>query len=241
MTKSKKLFFTFWSLRDKLKISFYLTVVLPLLVCVYLVSDYILPVIGISAYMTALIFLNIFIAMIGFLLIREAFSQMVMENENLAHRMEKLEINDALTGLYNDAFIRNRLQDEIKRAIMHQRPCALILLRIENFAAFRAQFGSSRSETVLRKCAFLIRETVTEIDPVGRIQENLFAIILAEKNKRQAQRMATEIKQKLELAFSSEQDYLRRFSVATGVSENPLDDIRADELVEKAQGALGKA
>ena len=239
MIKSKRFFLAPWSIKDKLKISFYLTVVLPLLVCVYLISDYILPIIGISAYVTALVFLNIFIAMIGFLLIREAFSQMMMENENLTRRMEKLEINDALTGLYNDAFIRNRLQEEIKRAIIHQRPCAFVLLRLESFAAFHAKFGSSRSETVLRKCASLIRETVTEIDPVGRIQENLFAIILAERNKRQAQRMASEIKQKLGLAFSSEQDYHKRFTVTTGVSENPLDGIRADELVEKAQEALG--
>jgi diguanylate cyclase (GGDEF)-like protein len=238
MAKPKTLLFSFLSLKDKLKVSFYLTVVLPLLVCVYLVSDYILPIIGVSAYVTALVFLNIFIAMAGFALIQEAFCQMVTENEKLTRRMEKLEINDAVTGLFNESFIRNRLEEEIKRAIMHQRPCAFILLRIENFDLYREKFGSTQSETALRKCAFLIKETVTEIDPIGRIQENLFAIILAEKNKRQAQHTASEIKQKLESAFSYEEDSHKRLMIKTGVSENPLDGILADELVEKAREAL---
>ncbi|MCU0651893.1 MAG: GAF domain-containing protein, partial [Candidatus Omnitrophica bacterium] len=37
-----------------------------------------------------------------------------IENDLLSHWVEKLEIKDALTGLYNGAFIKSRLQEEIK-------------------------------------------------------------------------------------------------------------------------------
>lgn len=51
-----------------------------------------------------------------------------VENDILMHRLEKLEIKDTLTGLYNKVFIHNRLQEEIKRAIIFQRPCSFVVL-----------------------------------------------------------------------------------------------------------------
>ena len=35
---------------------------------------------------------------------------MAMESDRLRHKVEKLEIKDALTGLYNESFIRSRLE-----------------------------------------------------------------------------------------------------------------------------------
>lgn len=162
-----------------------------------------------------------------------------LENDILVHRLEKLEIKDTLTGLYNEAFIRNRLEEEIKRAITYQRPCAFIILGIDNFQMFRKNFGSLESETNLKKVAYLIRDSVTEIDRVARIQDSEFAIVLPEKSKRQAQSIAGEIKKKIESVFSQEKDFNKRFTVTAGVSENPLDGVAAAELIVKAKEALG--
>ena len=62
-----------------------------------------------------------------------------VENDILMLRVEKLEIRDALTGLYNKAFIVNRLQEEIRRAITYRRPCAFILFDIDNFQSLDAR------------------------------------------------------------------------------------------------------
>jgi diguanylate cyclase (GGDEF)-like protein len=162
-----------------------------------------------------------------------------LENDILARRLEKLEIKDTLTGLYNEVFIRNRLEEEIKRAIIHQRPCAFIILSIDNFQMFRKNFGSLESETNLKKVASLVRDSVTEIDRVARIQDSEFAIVLPEKSKRQAQSIAEEIKRKIESAFSQEGDFNKRLTVTAGVSENPLDGVAAAELIARAKEALG--
>lgn len=161
-----------------------------------------------------------------------------LENDILVRRIEKLEIKDPLTGLYNEAFIRSRLEEEIKRAIIYQRPCAFVILNIDNFEFFRKNFGSLESETNLKKVASLIRDAVTEIDRVARIQDSEFAIVLPEKSKRQAQKVAEEIKEKIEATFSRESDINKRLAVTAGVSENPLDGVRADELISKAKEAL---
>ncbi len=157
-----------------------------------------------------------------------------IENDLLMHRVEKLEIKDALTGLYNEAFIRNRLQEEIKRAITYQRPCAFLVLNVDNFKEFHQNFGSLHAESTLKRIASLIRDSVTEIDRVGRIGDNEFAVVLPERNKRQAQEIAEGIRKKIEFTFSEESDARKKLTLSGGVSENPLDGIDAEELIVKA-------
>ncbi|OGX45198.1 MAG: hypothetical protein A3G38_04600 [Omnitrophica WOR_2 bacterium RIFCSPLOWO2_12_FULL_51_8] len=173
----------------------------------------------------------------------DIFSKQVaiaVENDILMHHVEKLEIKDALTGLYNEGFIRNRLQEEIKRAITYQRPCAFIYIDADDFKKFQQSFGSLHAESALKKIAFLIRESITEIDRAGRIGDDEFGVLLPEKNKRQAQEIAENIRKKIEFNYSEEQDPGRKITVSAGVSENPLDGVDAQELIDKAK-ELGQA
>ena len=162
-------------------------------------------------------------------------------NDALAQRINKLEIKDVLTGLYNKTFILNCLQEEIKRAITYQRPCAFILLNIDNFSDFYKTFGAIQAEIVLKRVASLIIEAVTEIDRVARIGDNEFAIVLPEKNKRKAKEIAEEIRKKIEFTFSEEQDARKKLTVSGGIGENPLDGIKAEELINKARETLSLA
>lgn len=164
-----------------------------------------------------------------------------VENDALLHQIEKLEIKDALTGLYNEAFIRNRLQEEIKRAITYQRPCALILLNVDNFKVYHENFGALQAESTLKRIGVLIKDSVSEIDRVGRVGDNEFAIVLPEKNKRHAKEAAEYIRKKIEFTFSEEEDPRKKITISGGVSENPLDGINADELIAKAKELLKSA
>lgn len=164
-----------------------------------------------------------------------------VENDILMQRLRELEIKDALTGLYNEVFIHNRLEEEIKRAIIYRRPCAFILLNIDNFQQFHENFGLLQAEVTLKKIASLIRDSFTEVDRVARVGDNEFAMVLPEKNKRQAQEIAEEIRKKIDFSFSKERDMNKRITISGGVSENPLDGVNAEELIDKAKEALNFA
>ncbi len=174
----------------------------------------------------------------------DVFSKQVaiaIENDLLLHRVERLEIKDVLTGLYNQTFIQSRLQEEIKRAISCQRPCAFILLNIDNFADFHNNFGSLQAEAVLKRVASLIKDSVSDIDRVARFSDNEFAVVLPEKNKRSTLEVAENIRKKIEFAFNEEQEPRRKITVSGSVSENPLDGINAEELINKAKALLNVA
>jgi diguanylate cyclase (GGDEF)-like protein len=161
-----------------------------------------------------------------------------IENDALSHRVEKLEIKDSLTGLYNEGFIRNRLQEEIKRAIIYQRPCACVIFDIDNSKAFQQKYGLLQAEGMLKKIALLIKESITGIDRVGRFGDDEFAMILPERNKRRALEIADDIRKKIEFSFSEEENADRRITISAGLSENPLDGVTVDELISKARAML---
>jgi len=171
----------------------------------------------------------------------DIFSKQVaiaIENDTLINKVEKLEIKDALTGLYNQNFIRLRLTEEIRRAVIYQRPCAFVIIDIDSFNKYRDNYGALVSESVLKKIAAIITASVTDIDRVGRTGDDEFSMVLPEKNKRQAQEIAEEIRKKIEFSFSEEEDSGRRVTVSAGIGENPLDGVTADELIVAAKETL---
>ncbi|MBL7151795.1 MAG: diguanylate cyclase [Candidatus Omnitrophica bacterium] len=164
-----------------------------------------------------------------------------LENDILVRRAGELEIKDALTGLYNQAFLRSRLQEEIKRAVIYQRPCALIFIDIDNFQKYKQNFGAIPAESALKRIASLIRSAVSEIDRVARTGEDEFAILLPEKNKRQAQGVAEDIRKKIEYSYNEEPDIAKKITVSAGVSENPVDGVDAGVLFKKAVELVNSA
>ncbi|MDD5238350.1 MAG: sensor domain-containing diguanylate cyclase, partial [Candidatus Omnitrophica bacterium] len=164
-----------------------------------------------------------------------------IENDKLMQKVEKLEIKDTLTGLYNESFIRQRLEEEIKRSIVYHRPCAFILFDIDNFSKFQQQFGSRQTEAILKKIGSLIKDSLSDVDRAARSGDDQFAIILPEKNKRQAQKIAENIRKNIELTFTHETDMAKRITVSGGISENPLDGIDAEELITEANDLVALA
>ncbi|MDD3983829.1 MAG: diguanylate cyclase [Candidatus Omnitrophica bacterium] len=164
-----------------------------------------------------------------------------IENDFLLHKAEKLEIRDALTGLFNENYINGRLDEEIKRAILCQRPCSFAVFDIDDFARFRREFGAISAEISLKKVAGVIHDVISEIDRSGRTADNEFSVIMPEKNKRQSKEIADVIRGKVEEMFSAEPEPGRRLTISAGVSENPLDGITGRELIERARSSVNLA
>jgi len=166
---------------------------------------------------------------------------LAIENDILIRRVEKLEIKDTLTGLYNEAFIGSRLQEEIKRAVSYRRPCSFVLINIDNFKKLNQALTSLQIESILKRVSTLVKEQISDIDRAGRVGDNEFAIILPEKNKRQAQELAEIIRAKIENTFKQEDNPDKRLTVSGSVSENPLDGTTSEQLINKAKELLNIA
>jgi len=166
-----------------------------------------------------------------------------VENDMLLKKTEELEIKDGLTQLYNAKFIKDRLEEEIRRGMIYQRPCSFILFDVDDFKPFCDKHGRMTGEAVLKKIAKLISDEITPVDRAGRLRDDEFALILPERNKKESRDIAEELKRKISQLhiMRSENKEEIFITVSAGVSENPIDGISAKELIDKARNLIKQA
>ncbi len=166
-----------------------------------------------------------------------------IENDKLMRKTEELEVKDELTGLYNYKFIRERLDEEISRGIMYQRPCGFLLFGIDNFSGFCERHGRMAGESALKKIGSLISSELTPVDKAARFSDDEFALVLPERNKKEAKDIADEISTKISeiVILPSAADDEKSLTVSAGLSENPIDGINAKDLIKKAKELLDQA
>ncbi len=155
--------------------------------------------------------------------------------KELLDKVEKLSLKDKLTGLYNTTYIRERLDEEIQRAIHYQRPCSFVYLTIQNIDVFSAARGEAKAEEALKAVAQVFNNQMCEFDRAARVGRGEFVIILPDKNKKKSIEVVEKICQEiLALSFGTE----GRLVPCAGISENPIDGIQADGLYIKAQDRM---
>jgi diguanylate cyclase (GGDEF)-like protein len=148
--------------------------------------------------------------------------------KELLEKVEKLSLKDKLTGLYNATYIRERLDEEIQRAIYYQRPCSFAYIMIKNYDEITAKSGEEASEGTLKMMAGVLNGQMSEFDRAARIGRGEFAIIFPDKNKKKC----------IELMEKIRQESPKDLSVCIGISENPIDGVDADSLYVKAQDRM---
>jgi diguanylate cyclase (GGDEF)-like protein len=163
-----------------------------------------------------------------------------IENDIWIKKTEQLSVKDDLTDLYNKNYILSRLDEEIRRSIFYQRPCSFLVFNIDNFKKMRDAYGELIAEDVLKKVAKIMKENATPVGKAARIGGDEFALLLPEKNKREAAGIAEDLRKKIEsYGFSS--DGKLKITVSGGVAENPIDGSTQEELYKKAMEAVNSA
>lgn len=173
----------------------------------------------------------------------ESLNKISNNARELLEKVEKLSLKDNLTGLYNASYLRERLGEEIQRAIHYQQPCSLVYLNINGFDDFAVLYGRPVAEALLKGIAKILGEHLSPLDRAARVMKSEFAVIFADRNKKKAMEAAEKIRKDIGLFRLSGQDGVENtvFTASVGISENPIDGISADELLQKAKERVGLA
>jgi len=162
-------------------------------------------------------------------------------NARLTQEIEKFEVTDPLTGLYNNAYARSRLGFEVKQAISTQKTCSFVLIKIDHFNAYLESFGHIGAQDALLKIAAVLKEQLQPEAKASRFAEHEFAIVLPSINKRDAITLTEEVVRKIAEKFAQDENKSRRLTVTAAVVENPVDGRTADELILKSGIILADA
>ena len=169
----------------------------------------------------------------------------ITERKQIEEKLIILSSHDELTGCVNFKSIMELLEKEIVRSQRYQKEFSVIMIDIDDFKKKNDEYGHQAGNDILVAFANVIKNSLRNIDSVGRYGGEEFIIILPETDARNALVVLERIRISLELAkiTSAHLDNAKevRLKFSAGVAAFPHNAKDLKELIWVADNALLQA
>lgn len=129
------------------------------------------------------------------------FLTLMDTNKNLyaaLKKIERLSLQDQLTGCYNRYFFELQIKNEIARAKNFLQSFSLVMCDIDYFKKINDNYGHLVGDEVLKKFAVILQKHVRqEIDHVIRYGGEEFLILLPQKNCQKAMQLIDALRKEI--------------------------------------------
>lgn len=158
--------------------------------------------------------------------------------QELAHQAK----TDSLTGLSNRRHFLELAEQELARTRRYDKPLSVLMFDLDEFKAINDTHGHQAGDNVLRKVGEVCRRTLREVDIVGRIGGEEFAILLPESDAKQATDAAERLRQDIANSMLTlEQGGELSFTASIGITTLTAADTTVDKLLSLADEAMYEA
>jgi diguanylate cyclase (GGDEF)-like protein len=112
--------------------------------------------------------------------LREINTLRTVADNATAHAMELEEETrrDALTGVYNRAYLEQYLTREFENSSKHKWPLSVAFVDLDNFKSVNDSFGHQAGDRVLQATARILRSNTRETDMIARYGGEEFLVVL---------------------------------------------------------------
>lgn len=159
----------------------------------------------------------------------------------LYQKVQELAITDTLSGVFSRRYYLERFNEEIERSQKFNYSFSCLMIDIDHFKDYNDQYGHLVGDAILRELSKTIKESVRQIDLLGRYGGEEFSIILTETDKEQAKFAAERIRHAVESKYIRVYDEDLRVTVSIGISTYPSDGREMGVLIDNADSALYRA
>lgn len=147
-----------------------------------------------------------------------------------------LDVEDSITGFYNELFYKRILEKEIDRSKRTFAPISVIKVAVDAFLEIEVSHGRTFCDEVIKKVADAIKKTSRLPDYVCRTADNEFSLILTNCNRKGAALRAERLRQQIKGESFSQVGLT--ITLSQGISEYPTLTKTAEALNESARKAL---
>lgn len=155
----------------------------------------------------------------------------------LAHQAN----HDTLTNLPNRSFINHRIKQGLKVAKRNNRNLAVLFLDLDDFKKINDTIGHKEGDRFLIAISKKIKNTVREIDTVGRLGGDEFIVVAEDFNElSEIEFIYKRVLKLFTKPFTIKGNHYS-ISCSIGISTFPKDGDTPEELIRKADMAMYEA
>ena len=162
----------------------------------------------------------------------------ISDRKNLEHRLTELSRRDALTGAANRRYFFERAGEEFTRARRYSKPLSLIVFDIDNFKQVNDLRGHGAGDQVLQNLSNIVSVALREIDLLGRVGGDEFAVLIPETDLQGACEVAERLRLAIEKQRASDGQEAVQYTLSLGVATLAPGDTSMDTAFQRADCAL---
>lgn len=166
----------------------------------------------------------------------------ITERKNFEMELKRQAHTDHLTGVNNRRHFMEQSELELSRSRRYNSPLSIFMLDVDFFKKVNDTYGHKTGDEVLVKLAEVCKQTLREVDIIGRIGGEEFAVLLPETDKYKAIEVAERLRNAIAQTKIPQPNGLPvQFTVSIGVASLTSEDINMDVLLNLADKALYNA
>lgn len=166
----------------------------------------------------------------------------ISERRALEQELARQAKTDPLTGLSNRRHFIEMAKQELARTRRYDKLLSVLMLDLDRFKAINDTHGHQTGDSVLRMVGEICLRTLREVDIVGRLGGEEFAILLPESDAKQAMDVAERLRQNIaNSAIPLEQGGELNFTASIGITTLTATEANIDNLLDLADKAMYEA
>ena len=148
----------------------------------------------------------------------------------------EMAVNDSLTGLHVRRYFMAKLQDEIHRTERYNKKLSIIMADLDHFKTINDTYGHTAGDRVLKAVGDYLKNSIRDVDSIGRFGGEEFIMFLPETTKKAAHILADRLR--IGVSKIQVNKKIPRITISLGISTFPEDGTTLNELLEHADAAL---
>lgn len=167
--------------------------------------------------------------------------QNITERKEMESKLQRLARTDPLTGLANRRYFFELADRSRNQCARYHRSYALMMLDIDHFKSVNDTYGHDIGDVVLKATADEMNQLLRDIDILGRLGGEEFAIAMPETTLSSALNIAERIRSSIEQnALQTGQGEVR-FTISIGIAELSEANESNEQLLKQADKLLYRA
>ncbi len=164
-----------------------------------------------------------------------------LEHVALYHQTIELATIDGLTGLYVVRYYKDRVRDEIFRALEHKFSLCVMMIDVDHFKKYNDNYGHLIGDKVLKLVAQILKDSVRVVDLVSRYGGEEFSVLLVKTPMEGALQVAERIRQKVQEQEIDVAGQKTGVTVSIGLAELNAGFKDAEAFIDLADQGLYRA